>query len=169
MGTPPRREPGLVDPSALVRRVRRGGQPDGVAAAPVERLGSKRLRTAAIRAAREYLAGVLSGDAAASLVDVVREDGRPGWDLEYRDARGDRIAVLVRGSGAATFSSVEVSSVEWSSAKRLGVRYWLVLVADVDGAPRIAAIQNPAGQVQDRTIDAHPTGWRLTWPVLDLD
>lgn len=75
----------------------------------------------------------------------------------------------MRGTPADRFTSVEVSSIEWSSAKRLGVRYWLMGVADVRRSMRVAAIQNPAGQVQDRTIDVHPTGWRLTWPALDGD
>ena len=120
-----------------------------------------------MRIARAHLASSLPEDVVRTLKRVVRVEGRPGWDLEYRDARGDRVAVLVRGADTGIFTSVEVSSIEWSSAKRLGVRYWLTLVADVEGTARVASIQNPAGQVQDRTIDAHPTGWRLTWPVLD--
>jgi hypothetical protein len=59
---------------------------------------------------------------------------------------------------------VDVSASEWRAARRLGTRYWLFLVTDVDGEPRVSSIQNPAGQVQDRTIDAVPTGWRLTSP-----
>ena len=49
----------------------------------------------------------------------------------------------------------------------MGTRYWLVLVTDALGTPVVGALQNPAGQVQDRTVDAVPTAWRLTWPALD--
>lgn len=87
------------------------------------------------------------------------------WDLEYRDASGERVAILVRASRTALFEAVDVSAAEWDAARRLGTRYWLFLVAGLMSNPRISRVQNPAGQVQDRTIDAVPTGWRLTWPA----
>ena len=164
MGTPPSRDSRIVDETAIVSRTRPGvGAETDPAVAPTR--GDHEI---AVRAARAWLGTTLPA-AAAGLRRVAREHGCPGWDLEYRDERGDRVAVLVRETAAERFTNVEVSSIEWSSAKRLGVRYWLVLVADVRRVARIVAIQNPAGQVQDRTIDAHPTAWRLTWPALDGD
>jgi len=94
-----------------------------------------------------------------------RAGSRAAWDLEFRDAKGDRIAILVRATRRATFDAVDVSDAEWNAARRQGVRSWLYLVTRVGSAPRITGIQNPAGQVQDRTIDAVPTAWRLTWPA----
>jgi len=137
---------------------------------PIRRTAAaKRVREAAERAVLERLRAALPADRARSLRRAATSEGAPAWDLEYRDGDGERVAVLVRGTEADGFDAVEVSAAEWAAARRLGTRSWLMLVTDVLGVPRVAAIQNPAGQVQDRTIDAVPTGWRLTWPFRAAD
>jgi hypothetical protein len=122
------------------------------------------MHDAAIRIVIERLRRFLRAELARTVRRPTGRGGGAAWDLEYLGDAGERVGVLVRGTRASRFEAVDVSASEWRAARRLGTRYWLFLVTDVDGEPRVSSIQNPAGQVQDRTIDAVPTGWRLTSP-----
>jgi hypothetical protein len=130
---------------------------------PADAAGSQ--RDAAIEFVADHLRRTLPPGAARTLRRPRGRGGRAAWDLEYRDPRGERIAILVRATRRAAFEAVELSAAEWNAARRQGVRSWLYLVTRIGSAPRITTVQNPAGQVQDRTIDAVPTAWRLTWPA----
>lgn len=163
MGSPPRRR---RDEDTTTRL----GLPD--ARLQVERIPARsavtaeepaRVHAAAVRAAVAALRASLPGDRADTLR---RADRAAGWDLEVRNDRGERVAIAVRGTSEAKFRAVAMTAAEWTAARRMGTRYWLVLVTGTLGTPVVGAIQNPAGQVQDRTIDVEPTAWRLTWPAL---
>lgn len=171
MGSPPRRR---RDEDTTTRL----GLPD--ARLQVERIPARtsvsaeepaRVHATAVRAAVAALRASLPGDRAGTTLR--RADPAAAWDLELRNDRGERIAIAVRGTPDAKARAVAMTAAEWTAARRLGTRYWLVLVTELDGNAVVGAIQNPAGQVQDRTIDVEPTAWRLTWPLLgrgmDLD
>jgi hypothetical protein len=168
MGSPPRRirtedtttRLGLPDARLQVVRTAptaRGGAPAVAAAEP------SGVHRKAIRAAEAALRTSLRREHARSLR---RADAGAAWDLELRNDRGERVALLVRGTPERRVREIGVGALEWAAARRMGTRYWLIVVTEVFEAPVVGALQNPAGQVQDRTVDAVPTAWRLTWPAL---
>jgi hypothetical protein len=66
-----------------------------------------------------------------SLRWVAREGETPGWDIEYVGTNGEIVAVEVKGTAAAAFTSIELTDGEWTAARKLRHRYRLFLVARV--------------------------------------
>jgi hypothetical protein len=73
-----------------------------------------------------------------------------GWDIEYHLPAGDLVAVEVKGTGAALFTSFELTAGEWRAARDMRTRYRLALVAAcTSNAPRIGWLEDPATHVED--------------------
>ena len=71
-------------------------------------------------------------------------------------------AIGVKASAGPAFPSIELSSNEWASAKRLGAAYRLMLVAQVrTTSPQIQIIENPAALIEQGRIVIEPVMWRL--------
>ena len=105
----------------------------------------------------------LNPTSAATLRWVAAAGEKPGWDIEYLDASGRRVAVEVKGTAAPRFEAVDLTQNEWHAAIRLGARYWLYLVAEcTTGAPTVQAIQDPARAVSEGRLAAEPATWRIS-------
>ena len=97
---------------------------------------------------------------------AAREGETPGWDIQYIDADGELVAIEVKGTSATAFTSIELTSGEWNAARKLGVRYWLYLVANCLGvSPKIQALPNPANLADDGGLEVTPVRWRLAKPM----
>lgn len=97
---------------------------------------------------------------------VAREGATPGWDIQYIDADDEVVAIEVKGTSAAAFSSVELTESEWNAARKLEERYWLFLVADCLGvSPKIQALPNPATLADEGSLEVTPVRWRLARPM----
>ncbi|WP_420347215.1 DUF3883 domain-containing protein [Pelagibius sp.] len=97
---------------------------------------------------------------------VANEGETPGWDIEYTDANGQTIAVEVKGTNAAAFTSIELTGGEWGAAQRLGKRYRLFLVADcLSTNPQIEEVRNPAALADKGALELTPIRWRVVRPA----
>jgi Domain of unknown function (DUF3883) len=111
--------------------------------------------------ALQYLRQTLSFHEAATLRWTASEGDLPGWDIEYTSSAGLN-AIGVKASAGPAFPSIELSSNEWASAKRLGAAYRLMLVAQVrTTSPQIQIIENPAALIEQGRIVIEPVMWRL--------
>lgn len=111
--------------------------------------------------ALQYLRQTLSFHEAATLRWTASEGVLPGWDIEYTSSAGLN-AIGVKASAGPAFPSIELSSNEWASAKRLGAAYRLMLVAQVrTTSPQIQIIENPAALIEQGRIVIEPVMWRL--------
>lgn len=125
-------------------------------------------RNTAPRSAREVrksrcrtLRQTLSFHEAATLRWTASEGDLPGWDIDYTSSAGLN-AIGVKASAGPAFPSIELSSNEWASAKRLGAAYRLMLVAQVrTTSPQIQIIENPAALIEQGRIVIEPVMWRL--------
>ena len=152
-----------IGDSSLIR-TRTGSSGQGVAGSG----GSRRSRNAkavgdrAEEIALEYIKRYVPEN---TKVDWVANQGEtPGWDIQYRNADGDLIAVEVKGTTASYFSTFELTQNELDAARRLSNRYWLYLVADCGGAsPQIQRIQNPVSWVDEERINLKPIRWQASF------
>jgi hypothetical protein len=88
----------------------------------------------------------------------------PGWDIDFIDLAGQRIAVEVKGSAAGTFSSVELTANELEAAKREGKNYWLFLVSNCRSRrPKVQRLQDPARLIQEGRMKKTPIQYRVTF------
>ena len=86
----------------------------------------------------------------------------PGWDIEYTNSIGCRIAVEVKGTSMARFSAVELTANEWKAAQKERQNYVIALVASVfSSSPRISLLRDPYGRMEQGALEVEPTGWRL--------
>lgn len=93
---------------------------------------------------------------------VAREGLHPGWDIEYIE-NGKRIAVEVKGTTAAKFSTIELTANEWSAAQQERASYHLYLVAGCGGThPVFDVLMNPAAEVAAGDLHALPSMWALS-------
>src|SRR5262249_37139349 len=136
--------------------------------ATVERIASRYSRNAAPigRRAEELVHRYLSVNAAslgATWIRWVAQEGvTPGWDLEYRDERGELVAVEVKGTTGSQFAAIELTAGEWRAAQALGEHYWLYLVSECcSTSPKIQRLQNPAALVESGAAVAQPLVWRF--------
>ena len=82
----------------------------------------------------------------------------PGWDVDYLDPSGVLQRVEVKGTIAAAFASVEMTTNEIGAAQTHGANYWLCLVAGcLTEAPKIQMIKNPAAELDAGRWSATPT------------
>lgn len=81
----------------------------------------------------------------------------PGWDIDYRDAKGALQRVEVKGTIAAAFAGIELTANEMRAAKAHGPDYWLCLVAGCESEQaRVQFIQNPAAKLAAGEWRARP-------------
>jgi hypothetical protein len=100
----------------------------------------------------QYLPQTLSFPEAATLRWTASEGDLPGWDIEYMSS-GELNAIEVKASAGPAFPSIELSSNELASAKRLGAAYRLMLVAQVrTTSPQIQIIDNPAALIEQGIV-----------------
>ena len=115
-----------------------------------------RAEAIAVRYVREQVAGAIN------VRHVAAERETPGWDIEYTDASGEKIAVEVKGASGSAFANFELTAGELTAAKLLRERYWLFLVCNCLGvSPRIERIQDPFGLIEKGTLAIDPTMWRV--------
>ncbi len=90
----------------------------------------------------------------------------PGWDIEYTDQSGSRIAVEVKGTTVSRFTSIELTAKEWKAAGAERDKYLVALVTFVFAQePCIAMLRDPYGRVESGGLEVQPTGWRISNPI----
>lgn len=100
---------------------------------------------------------------ADSVTWLARIGETPGWDIGYTNIDGDDIAVEVKGTDLARFSSIEMTKNEWEAARNLNERYVIALVVSVSSKyPKISLLWNPFGEYQSGKLSVESTGWRLS-------
>lgn len=91
-----------------------------------------------------------------------RRGEAPGWDIQYRDAEGQLIAVEVKGTTSPGFTYVELTGNEWMAAEELRENYHLYLVASCLGkSPTIVFVRDPFGEHLHKRFEVKPASWRL--------
>ena len=96
---------------------------------------------------------------------VAGEGETPSWDIQYVDASSQLVAVEVKSTSAAAFTSVELTQNEWDAARKLRNRYWLLMVTECLGLnPKIHIVKDPAELVDNGKFSMVPIGWRLALP-----
>ena len=100
-------------------------------------------------------------------VDWLAQRGEtPGWDIEYTDQSGARIAVEVKGTTVARFTSIELTANEWKAAGAERDKYMIALVTSAFAQqPGIAMLRDPYGRVESGGLEVEPTGWRISNPI----
>lgn len=100
--------------------------------------------------------------APAEVTDIAGRGETPGWDLEYRNAAGDRVLVEVKGTSASRFAAIEITANEWRAAATMRERYVLMLVADsLSRQPVIELIWDPVGKHELGEVSVEPAVLRL--------
>ena len=100
-------------------------------------------------------------------VDWLAQRGEtPGWDIEYTDQSGARIAVEVKGTTVARYTSIELTANEWNAAGAERDKYMIALVTSAFAQePGIAMLRDPYGRVESGGLEVEPTGWCITNPI----
>ena len=87
---------------------------------------------------------------------------KPGWDIDYVDAKGVMQRVEVKGTQAAAFRSIEITANELSAAKCYGPEFSLYLVARcMSDAPSVQVINNPYSMLEAGDWNIEPTAFRV--------
>ena len=147
-------------PLSLNRTRRRSGR-IGSGGRPLSKQ-PKKVGDAAEKAVYNHLSKTLSPTEASTLDWPARRGETPGWDIQYTNVTGDRIAIEVKGTKAKIFSSIDISENEWKAAKDLGDEYFLYLVTDALGTqPVISPLQNPAATIERTGLEIRPVMWRI--------
>jgi len=100
-----------------------------------------------------------------STVDWLAGRGEtPGWDISYLDGDGKPVAVEVKATTLARFSSIEMTANEWRAAEEHGERYVLALVvrACTDSC-RVAFLRNPAALQEAGQITLEPVTLKVSF------
>ncbi|SEP09077.1 protein of unknown function [Luteibacter sp. UNC138MFCol5.1] len=91
---------------------------------------SKLIGDAGEAAVFAHLIATLDPKLASTVRWVASEGETPGWDIEYRDARGELVRVEVKSTTGDKFVSFEITANELAAAKSYGAQYHLYLVAN---------------------------------------
>jgi len=138
---------------------------NGQGGSPAPRRWSKDLKRIGDRAEEvvfKHLKDTLSGRAKKNLHWRARSGEVPGWDIDYKDANGRKVAVEVQGTGGSSFSNIEITGKEWEAACRLGRQFCLYLVARCRSKePVIEVLRNLKQMHCNRKILLQPTSFRL--------
>jgi hypothetical protein len=93
---------------------------------------------------------------------VARDGKTPGWDIEYVDTDGETVAVEVKGTAAAAFTSIELTDGEWTAARKLRSRYRLFLVAEcLSVKPKVQEVPDAATLAERGDLAVSPVRWRV--------
>jgi len=109
----------------------------------------------------DYLRGRADGEGMTAIRWVSDEGATPGWDIEFVDADGVLQSVEVKATTGPRFPSVELTVNEWSAAEKRRDCFWLVLVADVYGEPKMQWLQDPAALLEQGAVSLEPLLFRL--------
>lgn len=121
---------------------------------------SKEIGDWAEKAAFAYIKNEVAGCTACTHRAAVGET--PGWDIDYRDAKGLLQRVEVKGTIAAAFASIDLTANEMKAAKEHAAQYWLCLVAECETKqPKIQLIQNPARRIASGEWAASATAYAV--------
>jgi len=149
----------IPDHGSDVIRPRRPGARNSGRGGSRRSLESKIVGDRAEEIAREYVKRNVEG--ATNIRWTARLGETPGWDIDYVDGNGQRVAIEVKGSIAQAFSSFELTVNELEAARAEGEHYWLYLVSDCGGTqPKVHPIQNPAQWIDQERITISPTRYR---------
>lgn len=122
---------------------------------------SKRIGDRGERIVLSHLERLLDQRDAKTLRWVAAEGETPGWDIEYTSG-GQLWAVEVKATSGPAMPSVELTANEWASAKALGERYRLALVArTLTKAPEVGFIDDVVNRVEQGEFGVEPLSWRL--------
>jgi hypothetical protein len=110
----------------------------------------------------KWLRETLKEEERESLDWVAGKGEKPGWDMKYKDLNGQRVAVEVKGTAAAGFTSIELTANEWAAAIDLRDKFCPCLVTSCRGdEPGIYSIRDPYGAKLDGRILVSPASWRV--------
>ena len=156
------------DPTRLFLRRPRSGRLRTTSAGTRKSDRSREVGDWAEERVLEHLRKTLSSGGRDSLRWVAQEGETPGWDISYEDDDGQLIAVEVKGTTLSRFSSLEMTSNEWSAAERMGSRYVLALVVRAASSKAsLALMQNPFSAKERGLLAVEPLSWRLR--MMDSD
>ena len=111
----------------------------------------------------------LAEDERESVDWVARRGQFPGWDIEYVDAEGRRVAVEVKGTTSGVFSTIEITPNEWAAAETVGPDYWLYLVTSCTSqSPRVFPLRDPFAGASRGDLILAPSGFRISWAGTEL-
>ena len=122
---------------------------------------SKQIGDLGERLVFDYLSSTLHGKSLETLRWLARDGKTPGWDIEYKDGN-DYIAIEVKSTVERKFPSIELTDNEWNAARRLGEKYQLWLVAEVESSsPKMHVISDLSLRVKDGLMTADPMRWEI--------
>lgn len=110
----------------------------------------------------QWLGKTLALELRGSIDWVASRGETPGWDISYVNDQGDLVAVEVKATTQARFSSIELSANEWNAAMQKCRNYAIALVAGaMTPQPRIAILWNPSAEVASGQFQSESLGVRL--------
>jgi hypothetical protein len=122
---------------------------------------SKQIGDRAENIVLRWLQKKLPPNVAISLRWVAQDSETPGWDIEFIDD-GDVVAVEVKGTTGSIFQNVEITDHEWTAAKKMREKYWLILVTSCIGMnPKIILLKDPYSASLDGSLEISPILWSL--------
>ena len=150
--TPPVSQQTLVPANHMTLRVRAPAEPhrEGVAGTAARSGWRKHRRAVEIGRRGEsllfpYLQSLASAQGWGQLDWLAQRGVTPGYDISL-EHRGQLYGIEVKSTTLSRFPDLELTINEWRCAQRLGSRYWLALVTDVESPqPKIQWIPDPAG------------------------
>jgi hypothetical protein len=123
---------------------------------------SKCIGDSAERVVWEDLKRRLSVPEKKSLRWVAHEKEYPGWDIEYKKARGQRVFIEVKGTSAARMYSFDITANEWEAAKNQRGKFWLCLVGKcTTNKPLTQWLRNPHAMFQKREMGLTPASYKV--------
>ncbi len=115
---------------------------------------------------RDYLHSLGLQDL-ASKVTLHRDEianRTPGWDITSYDENGNVKYIEVKATEGKVLTSILLTRQEWEKAQdpSLSKHYYIYLVTDLFGLPKIEKLKNPAGYVSQNTINIRPEIYELS-------
>ena len=94
---------------------------------------------------------------------LAREGETPGWDIEYISSNGSKKRVEVKGTTAARFSSLEITSNEWEAAKKHRGDYQIALVVNaMNGKEALRYLEDPFEYFNQPSYCVEPSRYRIS-------
>ena len=94
---------------------------------------------------------------------LAREGETPGWDIEYISSNGSKKRVEVKGTTAARFSSLEITSNEWEAAKKHRGDYQIALVVNaMIGNEALRYLDDPFEYFNQPSYCVEPSRYRIS-------
>ena len=94
---------------------------------------------------------------------VALEGETPGWDIEYIASNGLTKRIEVKGTTAARFSSIEITSNEWEAAKKHRGDYQIALVVNaMTGRVALQYLEDPFEYFNQSGYGVEPSRYRIS-------